>query len=130
VIVVDASAVVETLLRSPVAGRIDARLFDSRETLHAPHLLDIEVMHVLRRQDGAGVLSPERAGEAMQDYADLPIRLYPHRDLLGRVWELRHALTAYDAVYVALAETLDAPLLTRDRRLANAKGHHARIELI
>ena len=129
-IVVDASTVIESLLRSPTAIKIDARLFNAGETLHAPHLLDIEVMHVLRRHDMARDIDPKRAQEALDDYGDLPIRRYPHRDLLPRVWELRANLTAYDAVYVALAEVLDAPLVTRDRRLANATGHHARIELV
>jgi predicted nucleic acid-binding protein len=130
VIVVDASAVVETLLRLPTADKVDAWILDSGETMHAPHLLDAEVMHAMRRFDAVGKLDRDRARIALGGLIGLPIRRYPHRHLLPRVWELRHALTAYDAVYVALAEVLDAPLLTRDRRLANAKGHHARIELI
>jgi predicted nucleic acid-binding protein len=129
VIVVDASAVIEALLRTPAAGAIEARLFDPRETLHVPHLLDVEVAQAIRRYAAKGDIDGERGGEALADLSDLPLRRYPHEFLLPRVWQLRNNLTAYDAVYVALAEALDAPLLTRDRRLAGATGHRARIEL-
>lgn len=128
-IVVDASAVLEVLLRTPAASAIERRLFAAGEALHAPHLIDIEVAHGLRRYALAGDMSAERGREAFEDLADLSVRRYPHDVLLARVWELRANLTAYDAVYVALAEALDAPLLTRDRRLATAAGHRARIEL-
>jgi len=73
-------------------------------------------------------VSAERGREALEDQEDISLRRYPHDFLLPRVWELRANLTAYDAVYVALAEALDAPLVTRDRRLA-AAGHRARIEM-
>ena len=106
------------------------RLFGARETLHAPHLLDIEATQVIRRYAAVGEVDEERGRAALLDLGDFPLRRYPHGFLLPRVWELRKNLTAYDAVYVALAEILDAPLLTRDRRLAAAAGHHARIELI
>ena len=128
-IVVDASALLEALLGTPAAGAVRARLFAPRETLHAPHLLDVEVAQVLRRYAAAGEIAPERGRAALADLGDLPLSRYPHEVLLPRVWELRNNLTAYDAVYVALAEALDAPLLTRDRRLAAAAGHRARIEL-
>lgn len=129
-IVVDASAVLEALLRTPVARAVERRLFDPRETLHAPHLLDVEVAQVVRRYAANGEIDNERGRAALVDLADLPVRRYPHDFLLPRVWDLRNNLTAYDAVYVALAEALDAPLLTRDRRLAAAAGHHARVELV
>jgi predicted nucleic acid-binding protein len=129
VIVVDASAVIETLLRTPAAEAIEARLFDPRETLHAPHLLDVEVAQAIRRYAAHGDIDGERGAAALADLADLPLRRYPHDFLLPRVWELRNNLTAYDAVYVALAEALDASLLTRDRRLAGAAGLRIRIEL-
>ncbi len=106
------------------------RLFEPGQTLHAPHLLDVEVAQVLRRYAGSGVLDQVRAEEAFEDLLDLPLRRYPHHVLLPRVWELRNNLTAYDAVYVALAEALDAPLLTRDERLAMAPNHNARIDLV
>jgi predicted nucleic acid-binding protein len=129
VIVVDASAVIEALLRTPAAEAIEARLFDPRETLHAPHLLDVEVAQAIRRYAASGDIDAERGAAALADLSDFPLRRYPHDFLLPRVWELRNNLTAYDAVYVALAEALDAPLLTRDRRLAGAAGHRIRIEL-
>lgn len=129
-IVVDASAVLEVLLRTPAASAVERRLFDPAETLHAPHLLDVEVAQVLRRYVASGEIDDARGGAALADLSDLPLRRYPHDLVLPRVWELRHTLTAYDAVYVALAEVLEAPLLTRDKRLAGATGHHATIELV
>ncbi len=128
-IVIDASAILELLLRTSAGAAIERRLFGGRETLHAPHLLDVEVAHVLRRYALAGEVSAERGREALEDLEDLSLCRYPHRVLLPRVWELRANLTAYDAVYVALAEVLDAPLVTRDRRLAGAAGHRARVEM-
>jgi predicted nucleic acid-binding protein len=129
-IVVDASALLEALLRTPAAAAVERRLFDSRQTLHAPHLLDAEVAQVVRRYAAIGDLDAERGRTALADLADFPVYRYPHDFLLPRVWELRNNLTAYDAVYIALAEALGAPLLTRDRRLAAAAGHHARVELV
>jgi predicted nucleic acid-binding protein len=130
VIVVDASALLEALLRTPAAKEAERRLFDPRQTLHAPHLLDIEVAQVIRRYAASGDIDEVRGRAALTDLSDFPIRRYPHDFLLPRIWALRNNLTAYDAAYVALAEALDAPLLTRDARLAGAAGHHARIELI
>jgi predicted nucleic acid-binding protein len=109
---------------------VSRRLFDRRQTLHAPHLLDVEVAQVIRRYAANGEIDQERGRAALDDLADLPLRRYPHDFLLPRVWNLRHNLTAYDAVYVALAEALDAALVTRDQRLAVATGHHARVELV
>ena len=129
-IVVDASALLEVLLRTGDGARIEARLFDPGESLHAPHLLDIEIAQVLRRLAAAGEISEDRGRAALADLSDLPVRRYPHDLLLPRVWALRHNLTAYDAAYVALAEALDAPLLTRDGRLAAAPGHRARVEVL
>lgn len=129
-IVVDSSAVIEVLLRTESALAVERRIFASGETLHAPHLLDLEVAQVLRRYCMAGEMDPERGREAVDDLADFPIRRYPHDLFLTRIWELRDNLTSYDAIYVALAELLPAPLLTRDARLASAPGHDAIIELI
>lgn len=129
-IVVDASAVLELLLGTAIAPRVTARLLDQAESLHAPHLLDIEVAQVLRRFAAAGELTATRGREALDDLDALPITRYPHDILLPRIWELRANLTAYDAAYVALAEALDAPLLTTDARLARAPGHRARVELM
>ena len=122
--------VIEVLLQTP-RGRLAAdRLFDERRSLAAPHLVDVEVAQVLRRYARAGELSARRGKDALQDFVDMPIERYPHDLLLLRVWQLRNNLTAYDAVYVALAEVLDATLLTTDRRLADSTTHAARIELI
>ena len=129
-IVVDASALVEVLLRTADAAVIETRLFAAGETLHVPHLLDIEVVHAVRRYAVSGRIDAERGRIAMEVLADLPLSRYPHHLLLRRVWDLRNTLTAYDAVYVALAEALDVPLIARDRRLAGASGHRARIELV
>jgi len=129
-IVLDASAVLEVLLRTPAAALLEERLFDPTQTLHVPHLIDVEVAQVLRRYTISGEADPERCRMALADLMGLPLTRYPHDFLLPRVWELRNNLTAYDAVYIALAEALDAPLLTRDQRLSNAPGHRARIELV
>jgi predicted nucleic acid-binding protein len=114
----------------PAAGAVEERLFVRLETLHAPHLIDVEIAQVVRRYAAAGEIDGERGRAALTDLADLRLLRYPHDLLLPRIWNLRHNLTAYDAAYVALAEALDAPLVTRDRRLAAAAGHRARIELV
>ena len=129
-IVVDASALLEALLRTPAAKSVEERLFAPRQTLHAPHLLDVEIAQVIRRYAARGEIDGERGRAALADLADFRLQRYPHDFLLPRIWDLRNNLTAYDAAYVALAEALDAPLLTRDRRLAGAAGHRARIELV
>jgi predicted nucleic acid-binding protein len=129
-IVVDASALLEALLRTPAASAVERWLFRPRQTLHAPHLIDVEIAQVIRRYAANGEIDDERGRAALADLADLPLRRYPHDFLLPRVCDLRNNLTAYDAVYVALAEALDAPLLTRDKRLAAAAGHYARVEFV
>jgi predicted nucleic acid-binding protein len=129
VIVVDASVMVEVLLRVPGAERLEARLTGLGERLCAPALLDVEVAQALRRYTGRGELTPARGAEAIQLLVDFPLVRYPHAPLLARIWELRANLTAYDAAYVALAEALRAPLLTADARLAASPGHGAEIEL-
>lgn len=129
-IVTDASAVIEVLLRLRDAKEVESHLLDQRHTLHAPHLLDIEVAQVVRRHAANGKISPRQGRTAIENLVDMPILRYPHDALVGRVWELRGNLSAYDAIYVALAEALNAPLLTRDRRLADAAGRYARVELV
>lgn len=129
-IVLDASAAIEWLLRSPVGVKIDKRIFARSESLHVPHLLDIEVAQVLRRYVREKMITSQRAQEALEDLAGLPLERYPHDFLIPRVWELRATLTAYDAVYVALAELLDASLLTCDRKIASASRHSANIEVV
>lgn len=113
--------------RTPTPGLIERLARDS--DLHAPHLIDTEVLHALRRMTIAHTISDERAADARNDYAELTLLRYAHQPFSDRVWGLRHNLTAYDATFVALAEALDAPLITCDARLASAPGHHARVEL-
>jgi predicted nucleic acid-binding protein len=129
-IVVDASAALEVLLRTSPGRQIEDRLFAQGETLHAPHLLDVEVAHVLRRYVLRRELTAAQASARLELFAQFPIRRYAHEPLLPRMWVLRANLTAYDAAYVALAEGLRAPLVTRDARIANAKGHAAQVELL
>lgn len=131
-IVLDASAAIEWLLQTPKAATIEARLFSktAQPPWHAPHLLDVEVAQVLRKQVAKGVMSDARGKEALQDFLDLPLVRYPHDFLLPRVWELRKNLTAYDAVYVALAEALGFPLVTCDANIAGAPGHSAQVDVV
>jgi predicted nucleic acid-binding protein len=130
VVVVDASALLEVLLATPVSEPIFRRLFEAGESLHAPHLIDVEVAQVLRRYSARKEITKSRAETALQDLVDLPLTRYPHDLLLPRIWELRQNLTAYDAAYVALAEVLPAPLVTRDRGIAGSPAHRARVELL
>lgn len=128
-IVLDASAAVDWLLQTSAGQHIEHRIYSARESLHAPHLLDLEVVQVLRRLVREGTVPANRADEAMQDLLDIRLIRYPHFILLHRVWQLRHNFSAYDAAYVGLAEKLGASLITRDTRLAAAPGHAATIEL-
>jgi predicted nucleic acid-binding protein len=130
VIVVDASAMLDALLQTSAAASVRQHLFSPRQTLHAPHLLDIEVAQVIRRYVLAGELDAGRALGALDNLAAFQVRRYPHGALLPRVWELRNNFSAYDAVYLALAEALDARLLTRDRRFATSVGRHSSVELV
>jgi len=129
VIVLDASAAIDWLLQTPMGQQIEKRIYSRNESLHAPHLLDLEVAQVLRRLVREGIVSTHRAGQAIEDLLDLRITRYPPFLLLARIWQLRHNLSAYDAAYVSLAERLGAPLVTRDARLDSASGHAARVEL-
>jgi predicted nucleic acid-binding protein len=126
---VDASAILEILLQTSAARRVSRVVFAAGQTLHAPHLIDLEIAQVLRRYVRSASISADRGAEALSDFLDLPITRYPHFVLLTRVWEMRHNLTSYDAAYLALAEALDAPLITRDRALART-GSRAQVELI
>ena len=129
-IVVDASAMTELFLQTRVGVHVEARLFRDGDELHAPHLLDVEVVQALRRLVRAGEVLSGRAEEAVEDLVLFHVLRHPHVDFLGRAWELRDNLTAYDAMYVALAEALDAPLVTCDGPLGAAPGAAARVEVI
>ena len=129
-IVTDASVVLELLLKTTASPAVEARLLDSRETLHAPQLLDVEVAQVLRRYAARNEISVGRGRLALELLARLPITRHSHETLLPRIWTLRTNMTAYDAAYVALAEGLGATLLTRDERLSTATGARAKIELV
>lgn len=128
-IVVDAS-VVATALADDDAGGRHVRERIAGERLAAPELLDLEVVSVFRRLCAAGTLTAERAEAAVIDLHDLRVQRVPHRSLLARCWELRKNVTIYDAAYIALAESLDVPLLTADRRLVSAPGAQCGFELV
>ena len=116
-IVTDASALVDLILVRPTAVRI-AELLETEPVVHAPHLVDTEVLHALRRWVRLDGLTAERAQEALADLAALPMVRHDHAPLSQRIWSLRERLSAYNATYVALAEGLEAGLVTADGRLA------------
>ena len=128
-IVLDASAAVDWLLQTPAGQRIEERIYARNDTLHTVYLLDVEFAQVLRRLVREGTLARKRAEEAMEDLIAVRVTRYAPVLLLNRIWQLRQNLTAYDAAYVALAEELEAPLITRDQRIAAAPGHTATIEV-
>ena len=129
-IILDASVVVDLLIKPPPEiAHLGARLAHER-TGHVPHLLDAEVTHALRRLLLGGRLAPLAARRALRDLARMRLQRWPHRPLLGRALVLRDQLSAYDAIYVAMAEATGATLLTRDARLARSGGHRARVELV
>ena len=129
-IVVDASALLEFLLQTSLGARVEVRLFRDEDELHAPHLVDVEVVQGLRRLVRTGEVSSSRADEAIADLTDFDLHRHPHLDLLSRAWKLRDNISAYDAMYVALAEAIEAPIVTCDGPLGKAPGHSARIEVI
>ena len=129
-IVLDASALIELLLATDQGRVIAARIADPRLGLHVPHLVDVEVAQALRRYVREGELETASARAALDDLRSLDLERHSHEPLLDRVWALRANLTAYDAVYVALAEALDTTLLTCDGALARAPGLSRRVELV
>lgn len=124
-IVLDTSALVNVVINRN--AELEERV--RTEDIHAPHLVDVEVVHALRRLVATHEVSDERASEALANIDGLSIERYPHGALIDRMWELRHNLTAYDACFIALSEALGAALVTSDGRLARAPGHRASIEL-
>jgi len=129
-IVVDASAITELLLQTELGSRVERRLYRDDDVLHAPHLLDVEVLSAMRRLVRAGEVRVDRVREAIEDLGLLRIIRHGHLDLAARAWQLRQNFTAYDAVYLALAESLDATVVTCDSPFGAAPGHSARIEVI
>ena len=129
-IVAHASAILEVLLNTPAGAGIARQILAVGQSVHVPHLIDVEILHVLRRLDRTGEIRGIRSRQIFQDYTDLPLNRYPHTILANRIWELRHNWTAYDAAYIALAEELSAPVLTRDRALATGPGHRAKVIVV
>lgn len=128
-IVLDASAAIDWLLQTPVGQQIENRIFSRGESLHAPHLLDLEVTQVLRRLVREAAVSAQRADQAIEDLLNLRLTRYPHFIFLPHIWRHRHNLSAYDAAYVVLSEKLGAALITRDASLASASPAGVHIEL-
>jgi predicted nucleic acid-binding protein len=129
-LVLDASAALAAFLGTGVnSASIRVRIEAPGESLHAPHLLDVEMLHALRGLVLRGDVSRARSEEVREDFASLRWSRYSHVAFLNRIWELKDNLTAYDAAYVALAETLSAPLITTDARLARASGIRAEVEV-
>jgi predicted nucleic acid-binding protein len=127
VIVLDASVVVELLTNGPLADSVRRKLVLVNESLVVPHLLDIEVASALRRFAGTTRIDSHQSDRYLAGLASLPAERYAHTPLLGRVWELRHNFTAYDAAYIALAEATNSVLYTCDAKLS--KGHRAEVLL-
>ncbi len=120
-LVVDASCLYEVIIATPNAPLISERL--TADTDHAaPHVIDVEVMGVIRAHALSGRLDGTAAQQAVDDLGDWPGERFGHRFLLARAWELRHSVRGWDAFYVALAEALDSPLVTLDVRLSRASG--------
>jgi predicted nucleic acid-binding protein len=132
-LVVDASALTELVLGRPAGEVVGEHLAGHGFALHAPHLVDVEVLSALRRIVASGAATAERAGEAIADLLDLPIERYAHDILVPRIWQLHENFSAYDASYVALAEALadePVPLLTADGRLARAVTDHVHVPVL
>lgn len=123
-LVLDTSALLAVLIEREPDPELVERVSEDGD-IHAPHLIDIEVLHGLRGLVRAGKLTPDRAADARTDFAELRVTRYGHEPLADRIWALRDNLTAYDAAFVALSETLDVALITCDGKLAKAPGVNA-----
>ena len=126
-IVLDASVVVDLLTNGALADSIRSDLSGRDESVVVPHLIDVEVMSAIRRLAAGQRVGAHRTGQLLAGLAALPAERYPHTPLIGRIWELRHNFTAYDAAYIALAEAMNAVLYTCDEKLC--KGHRARVKV-
>lgn len=120
--ILDASAAIDLLLeREPMASWVRTEILGASR-IRAPHVIDAEVAGTVRRIVLAGGMTVERGGRALEDFARMPIRRYPQRRMLRRVWSLRDNVSAFDGFYVVLAESLGAPLVTTDGALVRAPG--------
>ncbi len=128
--VLDASGAVEVLLNTASGKRLNARLLDEMQVIHVPYLIDLEITQALRRFVLRGMLAPRSGEMALRRWRNFDVERYPHEPLLDRVWELRANVTAYDAIYLALAEALSTVFVTRDRRLAGVPGVRTAVELV
>lgn len=126
--VVDSSALIHVLVGRPTNPHLVDRLA-GEDFLHVPHLIDLELLQTLRGLVHRSEITAEQAAIARSQFDDLALARYPHHPLRDRIWQLRDNLTAYDGAYVALAEAIEAPLVTIDGRLARSSGHGADIEL-
>lgn len=130
-IILDASALVPVLLNTPeISQVVQRRIVASEGDAHVRHIFDLEVMSVLRRIYFAGQLTEERADRALYRLETINITRHSHAPFLRRIREPRHNVTAYEAAYIALTETLDAPLVTLDGRLAGASEIRVRVEVV
>ena len=129
-IVLDASAVVELLLDTPAGRRVAILIADARTGLHVPHLIDVETVSALRRLARDRVIEDHDAAGAIEHLLALDLQRHSHEGLLERAWSLRKNITIYDAIYVALAEALGAPLITCDARLSRATGGKVRVQVV
>ena len=128
--VLDTSAAIELLLSLPKARQVQGRIEQADWQIAAPELFWVEVLQVLRRRVASGHTALQDAVEAQEILRDLNLHFFQHEILSARIWQLRDNLTAYDASYVALAELLDADLVTTDAKLAGAPGHSARVVVL
>jgi predicted nucleic acid-binding protein len=126
-LVVDTSAMVHVLLRRPANPRLLDRI--ASDEICAPHLIDLEFLHTLRRHVRRNAITLDQAADSRRDFAAMPLIRYAHSGIVNRIWELRDNLTAYDAAYIALAETIGCTLVTSDAKLSKASGHLAAVEV-
>ncbi|MBA1835322.1 type II toxin-antitoxin system VapC family toxin [Corynebacterium wankanglinii] len=128
--ILDTSAAIELLLRTDKGDQVLELVSAEDAEIHAPHLLVTEVVQVMRRQVRSNVLDVSRAAESLSILSELGIQFHGHLPLMARTWQLRENVSAYDATFIALAETLNQPLVTADARLGNASGFGATILVI